>query len=128
MSIKHITIFGVVTALISIAALGYFLLQNQDYTPFGATNGEEEIHKEPPPPPPNPAYLEKIRREPFWEDLPYFSDNYKIEYTDSNDLFIITTFLPASNTEVYKQDALTWLQENGADLNELTIEFRRGVE
>jgi hypothetical protein len=83
-------------------------------------------------PTPNPAYEAKIRQEPFWTLLPHWTDHYKVEYRDSADTILIHLFLPdiASNAEKntlqvqYRDEALTWLRTNGADINSLTIRYR----
>lgn len=78
-----------------------------------------------------PSYLQKIKEQPFWEMLPHYdpSKHFFIEYKDSDDKIVITTFgrgqveFYQKDTLVYRQEALTWLQANGAKLNQLTIEY-----
>lgn len=116
-------------AIVFLLGVFFFLLNYQKPVPLSApteTVIDTDIHK--PPPSPNPTYIEKVRREPFWEKLPYFSQNYKIEYRDSSDTVIVTTFLPASKTEIYKEEAILWLRSNGAKVDALKIEYVRGVK
>lgn len=69
----------------------------------------------------NPEYLEKLKKEPFWDKLPYWSPQktFVIEYKDSDDYILITTFAkkesPTFNQDTlhYRQEALSWLQANG---------------
>ena len=73
----------------------------------------------------NPAYLQKIAREPFWEKLPHWGKTYKIEYKDSDDKILITT-INGTTTQItsYREEATTWLRQNGARLESLTIEYQ----
>jgi len=83
-------------------------------------------------PTPNPTYETKIRQEPFWTRLPYWTERYKIEYRDSADVILIHLFLPknATNAEKntlqtqYRDEALRWLKENGANLEKLDLQYR----
>ncbi len=86
------------------------------------------LPQEPPPPSPNPAYLEKIRKQPFWEKLPYYSDNFKIDYVDSDKTIVITTFTPYAKTKAYRSEALRWLRINGATISALKIRYEQGVK
>jgi hypothetical protein len=69
----------------------------------------------------NPEYLEKLKKEPFWDKLPYWSPQktFVIEYKDSDDYLLITTFAKkdsptfTQDTLRYRQEALSWLQTNG---------------
>ncbi len=78
---------------------------------------------------PNPTYIQKVRQEPFWNMLPYYDamNHYVIEYKDSDDKIVITTFGRGQeenfqkDTLSYRQEARDWLQANGARLNQLSI-------
>lgn len=78
---------------------------------------------------PNPTYVQKIKQQPFWEELPYYTDHYKIVYKDSDDKLIITTFGRGqidnyrNDSLKYRQEARDWLVENGAELEKLRIEY-----
>lgn len=74
----------------------------------------------------NPKYLEKIKREPFWDILPYWDPqrHFKIEYKDSDDYLLITLFAQdQSTTEQYREKARAWLRENGGIIEKLTIRY-----
>ena len=81
---------------------------------------------------PNPSYREKLTRERFWNELPHWTDRYKIEYRDSANVILIHLFLPENVTNAdknslqvqYRDEALTWLRENGANIDSLTIQYR----
>lgn len=125
MQIKRDYIVFVGIIIFSVA-LG--MLLNSLFTIPGQQPGQDGfVHTEPPPPSPNPAYLEKIKREPFWEKLPYYSDNFKIVYIDSDKTLVITTFEPISNTKAYRSEALRWLRINGATISALKIRYEQGV-
>ena len=78
-----------------------------------------------------PSYLEKIKEQPFWEILPYYDPlkHFVIEYKDSDDKILITTFARGQeenfqkDTLSYREEAREWLQTNGAKLNQLRIEY-----
>lgn len=82
-----------------------------------------------PPPRTNPTYLQKIEEQPFWEMLPYYGETFLVEYKSSDEKIVITTIDPGrvSNREElilqYRQQARNWLTQNGAILNQLTIEY-----
>lgn len=88
-------------------------------------HSEESIdYDEPPPPGTNPAYLQKIEEQPFWEMLPYFTTSYKIEYKDSDNKIVITTIsgTPEQIGE-YRNSAVSWLRSNGARTDSLRFEY-----
>lgn len=75
----------------------------------------------------DPSYLEKIKNQRFWNLLPYWSPNrhFKIEYKDSADYILITIFTKdTSLTSSYQREASSWLIQNGANLEDLTIEYQ----
>lgn len=81
----------------------------------------------------NPEYLEKIKKEPFWDKLPYWSPQktFVIEYKDSDDYILITTFAKkgsstfTQDTLKYRQEALSWLRANGlTSLSKILIKYQ----
>ncbi|MBI5045381.1 MAG: hypothetical protein HZC02_05660 [Candidatus Levybacteria bacterium] len=74
----------------------------------------------------NPSYIKKINEQKFWNLLPYWSPNkhFKIEYKDSKDYILVTIFTnDASLTSPFQKEATTWLTQNGAQLENLTIKY-----
>ena len=114
-----IVIVGLSTLLRATTNIGNRILTP---TPIPGPAAERTNHSVPET---NPAYLQKIAQEPFWEKLPYWGEAYKIEYKDSDDKILITT-LNGTTTQItsYRNDALTWLRQNGARLESLTIEYQ----
>ena len=102
-------------------------------TPVRENNSQSTgVDEKPLIPTPNPTYDAKVRREPFWIRLPHWTEHYKIEYKHSANVILIHLFLPdsASNTEKnslqvqYRNEALEWLRDNGANTENLTIQYR----
>lgn len=81
----------------------------------------------------SPEYLEKIKKEPFWDVLPYWSPRgtFKVSYFQSNNYILISTFAdeslstPEFNslTSRYREEALTWIRSNGGDPASLPIRY-----
>jgi hypothetical protein len=94
---------------------------------------QRNVHteKEPLVPSQNPTYLEEIKTQPWKEQMPYWTDHFKIDYRQSRNTIIIYT-LATSNGDTaqyqreslaYREEARAWLIKNGANLNQFTIEY-----
>lgn len=77
----------------------------------------------------NPTYTQLLKTQPFWDMLPHYGDTFLVEYKQSSETIQITTLTPpegpTKNTQIqkYRQDALAWLEANGAKLEELRIVY-----
>lgn len=82
---------------------------------------------EPPPPSVNPTFTQKLQTQPYRQQLPYWTANYKIDYIHSTNTFLITILkantITAEQKARYQEDAKNWLKTNGADLTNANIQF-----
>jgi len=70
------------------------------------------------------TYQDRKRRMPFITKLPYSTSRFKIEITAVSDTIYITTFGPPSFQSRNREEALTWLRQNGGNPDQLTIQYK----
>lgn len=70
------------------------------------------------------VYRERKTRLPFIEQLPYETNNYKVQVMATSDTVTITTYgsTPEENLS-YRQLAIDWLRSNGANFDLFTIVY-----
>lgn len=72
----------------------------------------------------NQAFAERKERLPFLMQLPFDGGTFKIEITPYSDTVYISTIPPESNKQLYRQQAVAWLEANGANFNNFEIEYK----
>ena len=70
------------------------------------------------------AYQDRLRRMPFITKLPKTTTHYKIEITAVSDTIYLTTYGPPSFREGYREEALSWIRQNGGNPASLTIQYK----
>lgn len=144
-NIPIILLIVAIGLVLFVAAIAFLLFSNgqnsanttpvEESLPTPTINQDDQIHesaeKESQPlESPNPTFTELLKTQPFWDMMPYYGQNFLVEYFQSGETIIITTVDPgdvpkrAELMNQYRQEARDWLTDNGAILNELTIEYR----
>lgn len=98
--------------------------------PSGATQFDYHEHDQPEP---NPEYLKLITEQPYRNMLPHYDETFLVEYKQSTDTIVVTTIDPGNvqyRTQLmngYREQARAWLGKNGANLDELNIEYKPDI-
>lgn len=70
------------------------------------------------------AYQDRKNRLPFITQLPYQNNHFKVEITAISDTIYITTFGGESYKDLYRNEALAWIRQNGGNPDTLTISYK----